>query len=92
MGVTLPPNLTPNLGSFLLLKKSPFYSQSRVKITQSKQGLLWELCKDNFSLFPSQFFSQGSGKDKKDFFDLQKGTNTFCLKEPGKLDHNHYEV
>ncbi|XP_073255709.1 BOS complex subunit NOMO3-like [Porites lutea] len=29
------------------------------------------------------FFSQGSGKDNKDFFDLQKGTNTFCLKEPG---------
>ena len=27
------PNLTPNLGSFLLLKKSSFYSQSGVEIT-----------------------------------------------------------
>ena len=33
LGVTLTPNLTPSLGSFLLLKKSSFYSQSGVKIT-----------------------------------------------------------
>ena len=26
LGVILTPNLTPNLGSFLLLKKSSFYS------------------------------------------------------------------
>ena len=32
MGVTL----TPNLGSFLLLKNSSFYSQSGVKITPKK--------------------------------------------------------
>ena len=38
MGFTLTPNLTPNLGPLLLLKKSSFYSQSRVKIT-SKMGL-----------------------------------------------------
>ena len=40
MGVTLTPNLTPNLGSFLLLRKSSFNSrQSGVKITQ-KMGSL----------------------------------------------------
>lgn len=59
---------------------------------ESKHCVLWEMCKSNFSLFRSQFFSQGSGKDNKDFFDLQKGTNTFCLKEPGKHDHNHRGV
>ncbi|XP_068686037.1 BOS complex subunit NOMO3-like [Montipora foliosa] len=29
------------------------------------------------------FFSRESGKENVDFFDLQKGTNKFCLKEPG---------
>ena len=39
LGVTLTPNLTPNLGSFLLLRKSSFNSrQSGVKITK-KMGL-----------------------------------------------------
>ncbi|CAH3018549.1 unnamed protein product [Porites evermanni] len=36
LGVTLTPKLTPNLGSFLLLKKSSFYSQSGVKITPKR--------------------------------------------------------
>ena len=39
MGVTLPPNLTSNLGSTLLLKRSSFYSQSEVKILNSEMGL-----------------------------------------------------
>ena len=38
LGVTLTPKLTPHLGSFLLPKKSSFYSQSGVKITP-KMGL-----------------------------------------------------
>ena len=37
-GVDLTPNLTPNLESFLLLKKISFNSQSRVKITP-KMGI-----------------------------------------------------
>ena len=41
-GVILTPNLTPNLGSFLLLKKSSFYSRSRVKITP-KRGYFYSL-------------------------------------------------
>ena len=50
MGVTLTPNLTPNLGSFLLLKKSSFYSQSGVKITP-KKGLFLLLTWVVFTLF-----------------------------------------
>ena len=46
----LTPNLTPNLGSFLLLKKSSFYSQSGVKITP-KWGLLVLLTWVVFTLF-----------------------------------------
>ena len=42
LGVILTPNLTPNLGSFLLLKKSSFYSQSGVKITP-KWGYFYSL-------------------------------------------------
>ena len=42
LGVILTPNLTPNLGSFLLLKKSSFYSQSGAKITP-KVGLFYSL-------------------------------------------------
>ena len=38
-------------------------------------------------LFHLQFFSQEAGKEKMDFFDLQKGTNTFCLKKPGLFKH-----
>ena len=43
LGVTLTTNLTPNLGSNLLLKKSPFYSQSEVKILNSEMGLFYSL-------------------------------------------------
>ena len=50
MGVTLTPNLTPNLGSFLLLKKSSFYSQSGVKINP-KMGLFLLLTWVVFTLF-----------------------------------------
>ena len=49
-GVTLTPNLTPNLGSFLLLKESSFYSQSGVKITP-KMGLTLLLTWVIFTLF-----------------------------------------
>ena len=49
-GVTLTPNFTSNLGSFLLLKKSSFYSQSAVKITQ-KMGLFLLLTWLVFTLF-----------------------------------------
>ena len=48
-GVTSP-NLTPNLGLFLLLKKSSFYSQSGVKITP-KMGLFLLLTWVVFTLF-----------------------------------------
>ena len=50
MGVTLTPNLTPDLGSFLLLKKSSFYSQSEVKINP-KMGLFLLLTWVVFTLF-----------------------------------------
>ena len=50
MGVTLTPNLTPNLGSFLLLRKSSFNSQSGVTITQ-KVGLFLLLTWVVFTLF-----------------------------------------
>ena len=50
MGVILTPNLTPNLGSFSLLKKSSFYSESGVKITP-KMGLLLLLTWVVFTLF-----------------------------------------
>ena len=49
-GVTLTPKLTPNLGSFLLLKKSSFYSHSGVKITP-KMGLFLLLAWVVFTLF-----------------------------------------
>ena len=41
-GGTLTPNLTPNLVSFLLQKKSSFYSQSGVKVTP-KWGYFYSL-------------------------------------------------
>ena len=50
MGVTLTPNLTPNLGSFLLRKKNSFYSQSGVKMTP-KMGLFLLLAWVVFTLF-----------------------------------------
>ena len=49
-GITLTPNLTPNLGSFLLLKKSSFNSHSGVKITP-KMGLFLLLTWVVFTLF-----------------------------------------
>ena len=51
MGVTLTTNLTPNLGSNLLLKKSSFYSQSEVKILNSEMGLFLLLTWVVFTLF-----------------------------------------
>ena len=50
MGVTLTPNLTPNLGSFLLLKKISFFSQSGVKINP-KWGYFYSLQGLFFTLF-----------------------------------------
>ena len=49
-GVTLTPNLSPNLGSPLLLKKSSFYYQSGVIITP-KMGLFLLLRWVVFTLF-----------------------------------------
>ena len=46
LGVTLTPNLTPHLGSFLLLKKSSFYSQSH-----SENGVIFTPYMGCFSLF-----------------------------------------
>ena len=51
MGVTLPPNLTSNLGSTLLLKRSSFYSQSEVKILNSEMGLFLLLTRVVSALF-----------------------------------------
>ena len=50
MGVTLTPNLTPNLGSFLLLKKSSFDSQSG-SYNNSEMGLFLLLTWVVFTLF-----------------------------------------
>ena len=60
-GCTLTPNLTPNLGSFLLLKKSSFNSQSAVKITP-KIGLILLLTWVVFTLFWSFFKSENGVK------------------------------
>ena len=48
--VILTPNLTPNLGSFVLLKKNSFYSQSGVKIFP-KWGYFYSLHGLFFTLF-----------------------------------------
>ena len=50
LGVTLTPNLSPNLGSFVLLKKNSFYSQSGVEISP-KMGLFLLLTWVVFTLF-----------------------------------------
>ena len=60
--VTLTSNLTPNLGYFLLLKKSSFYSPSGVKITLKMGLFLLLTCFFFFHSFWSYFNSESGVK------------------------------